>query len=158
MPYAFFNELCPEIAESETRTITVLDESSLGLPVAEYALLEMFCNERKCDCRRVFFYVVSSLTNDVVAVIAYGWESKKFYAKWMRDDDPEVIKELQGPILNMGSPQSNLAPAILDLVEDIILNDRAYVERVKTHYLIYRSKIERRTTSKRRRGKLKLRR
>jgi len=158
MPYAFFHELCPELAESETRTITILDNSSLGLPAGDYSLLEMFCNERKCDCRRVFFNIVSSLTNDVVAIIAYGWEGKKFYAKWMGDDDPEVIRELQGPILNMGSPQSNLAPAILDLVNDIILNDSAYVERIKMHYLIYRSKIERRTSSKRRRGKLKLRR
>ncbi len=158
MPYAFFYELCPELAESETRTITVPDDSSLTLPAGDYSLREMYCNERKCDCRRVFFYVVSSLTNDVVAVIAWGWESKEFYAKWMRDDDPEVIKELQGPILNMASPQSSLAPAILDLVNDIILNDRAYVERIKTHYLIYRSKVERRTSSKRRRGKLKLRR
>jgi hypothetical protein len=158
MLYAFFYELCPELAESETRTITILDDSSLSLPAGDYSLLEMFCNERKCDCRRVFFYVVSSLTDDVVAVIAWGWESKKFYAKWMRDDDPEVIKELQGPMLNIGSPQSSLAPAILDLVNDIILNDRAYVERIKTHYLIYRSKVERRTSSKRRRGKLKLRR
>ncbi len=78
MPYAFFKDLCPELAESETRTITVQDELSLGLPAGEYTLREMFCNERKCDCRRVFFYVVSSLKNDVEAVIAYGWESPKF--------------------------------------------------------------------------------
>jgi len=76
----------------------------------------------------------------------------------MRDDDPEVIKQLQGPILNPGSPQSKLAPAILDLIEDIIRKDKEYVERIKTHYLIYRSKIDRISNSKRRRGKLKLRR
>ena len=158
MPYAFFNELCPELAENETRTITVLEQSDLPLPSGEYALLEMFCNERNCDCRRVFFYVVSSLKNDVEAVIAYGWESLEFYAKWMRNDDPEIIKDLQGPVLNMGSPQSSLAPAILDMVKDVVLKDSAYIERVKTHYRIFRGKVERITNAKRRRGKIKLKR
>ncbi len=76
----------------------------------------------------------------------------------MRDDDPEIIKELQGPMLNIGSPQSSLAPAILDMVKDIVLKDHAYIERVKTHYRIYRSKVERITNAKRRRRKIKLRR
>ena len=61
-------------------------------------------------------------------------------------------------MLNIGSPQSNLAPAILDMVKDIVLKDSEYVERVKTHYRIYRGKIERITDVKRRRGKIKLRR
>lgn len=151
MPYAFFNEFYPEVAENETRTFTVLDEGSLGLPMGEYALLEMYCNERKCDCRRVFFYVISSLTEKVETVIAYGWESPKFYAKWMRDDNPEMIKDLRGPMLNIGSPHSNLAPAILDVVKDIIRNDSEYVERIKTHYRMYRSKIDRVSSTKRRR-------
>lgn len=158
MPYAFFKEHFPEVAKNETRTITILEQSDLSLPPGEYALLEMYCNERKCDCRRVFFYVVSSLKNDVEAVVAYGWESRKFYAKWMRSDDSEMIKDLQGPVLNMGSPQSSLAPAILDMVKNIVLKDKAYVERIKTHYRMFRGKVERRSNIRRRRGKIKLKR
>ena len=81
MPYACFHEYFPEIAERETRTITILEQSSSKLPPGEYSLIEMYCNERKCDCRRVFFYVISLPKKDVEAVIAYGWESRKFYAK-----------------------------------------------------------------------------
>jgi len=158
MPYTFFYEHFPEVAKCETRTLKLLDGSSFGLPEGEYAFLEMFCNERKCDCRRVFFYVVSLPENEVKAVIAYGWEKPAFYAKWMGNDDPEMVEELRGPMLNIGSPQSSLAAGILDLVKDVLARDKEYVERIKTHYRIFRSKVERISDTKRRRGKIKLKR
>jgi hypothetical protein len=155
MPYVSFHEHFPEIAERETRTITILEQTAAGLPPGEYSLVEMYCDERGCDCRRVFFYVVSPLKKDVKAVIAYGWESPEFYARWMRDGSPEMIEELQGPILNMGSPQSSLAPAILEMVKDIALQDCAYVERIKSHYAMFRAKIDRKLRLKRRRRKIR---
>ena len=143
MPYQPFHDLFPEMAEEETRTITVFDESSeTALPPGQYAFCEMFCNERGCDCRRVFFYVVSSFRKDPVAVIAWGWEKPAFYAKWLRDDDPAMIQELMGPTLNVGSPQSELAEDLLDLVREVLLRDAAYIERVKRHYKLFRAKIE----------------
>lgn len=142
MPYVLFHGHFPEVAERETRTIIILEDSFLGLPRGQYSLLEMYCDEPGCDCRRVFFYVVSSLRKDVEAVIAYGWESPEFYARWMRDDDPDVIKGLQGPILNLGSPQSDLAAAILDVVRDVVLRDQLYVQRLKAHYRMFRDKID----------------
>lgn len=114
MPYAMFLQHFPEIAELETRTITILQRSPSGLAPGDYSLLEMFCDEPGCDCRRVMFCVVSSRTKDVEAVVAYGWESRDFYVKWMGDDDPHVIDDLQGPVLNLASPQSKHAPAILN--------------------------------------------
>ena len=74
--------------------------------------------------------------------MTYGWETANFYAKWMNDDDPKIIAELQGPSLNLGSPQSRLAPALLNLVEDVLLQDDAYVERIKRHYRMFRDKID----------------
>ena len=156
MPYACFHEYFPEIAERETRTITILEQSSSELPPGEYSFIEMYCNERKCDCRRVFFYVVSPSNKKPLAVVAYGWESRKFYAKWMKDNSPKVTAELQGPVLNRCSPQSSLAPAILQIVKDIILQDKVYVERIKTHYAMFRDRIDRKLRLKRtRRGKIK---
>ncbi len=155
MPFVSLHEHLPEIAERETRTITILEQSAAGLPPGEYSLVEMYCDERGCDCRRVIFYVVSPLEKDVEAVIAYGWEGPEFYAQWMRDGSPEMIEELQGPILNMGSPQSSLAPAILKIVKDIILQDCAYVERIKSHYAMFRAKIDRKLRLKRRRRKIR---
>lgn len=142
MPFVLFHTRFRVIAEHETRTVTVLRDADLGLPPVEYGFLEMFCDEPGCDCRRVFFYVVSSQRRDVEAVIAYGWEDRKFYGQRMGDDDPTVIALLKGPVLNVGSPQSKLAPAILNLFQNVLLQDRAYIDRVKEHYRIFRRSID----------------
>ena len=142
MPYTPFHDYFPDIAEEETRTITVLENSPWNLPPAHYSLLEMYCDEPDCDCRRVFFYVISSLTKESVAVIAYGWESLEFYAEWMKDDDPEIINELKGPVLNLASPQSNIAPILLDMIQKVVLEDQIYIQRIKTHYRIFRHHID----------------
>ena len=143
MTYQSFQDLFPEMAEEETRTITILSEDSdTGLPAGRYSFLEMFCNEPKCDCRRVFFYVVSSSRIGPEAVIAWGWEKPEFYAKWLRDDDPQMITALKGPVLNLGSPETELAPALLELVRDVLLKDEVYIERVKQHYRCFRARID----------------
>lgn len=147
MPYQLFYDLFPDMAGKETRTITVFgDRSKTGLPPGEYAFCEMFCNERGCDCRRVFFYVVASFRKRCEAVIAWGWESPEFYANWFHHDDPEVIADLMGPCLNIGSPRSELAGPILDLARSVLLKDEAYVERIKRHYQLFRAKIDGKTT------------
>ncbi|MEW6557048.1 MAG: hypothetical protein AB1349_06815 [Elusimicrobiota bacterium] len=142
MPYILFHDYFPDIAERETRTITVLENSPWDLPPAHYSPLEMYCDEPGCDCRRVFFYVTSSLTNHVVAVVAYGWESPEFYAKGMGDDDTAVINELKGPALNFGSPQSDIAPKILDMIQKVVLQDQSYIQSLKTHYWMFRHRID----------------
>jgi len=147
MPFVLFHDHFPEIAERETRTITVPGKSALGLPAGHYGLVEMYCDEPGCDCRRVFFYIVSSVREDVEAVVAYGWESPEFYARWLHDDDPTMIEELRGPALNLGSPQSRLAPAILEIVKNVVLRDSAYVDRLKAHYRMFRDKIDKQRTA-----------
>jgi len=142
MPYVLFHEYFPELAERETRSITIPKGSPSGLPADEYGFLELFCNEPGCDCRRVMFNVLSSLRGKAEAVIAWGWESPEFYARWLGDDDPRIIGDLKGPALNLASPQSRLAPMLLELVKEVLLTDNAYVERVKKHYRMFRDKID----------------
>ena len=148
MPYVAFYQYFPEIAKRETRAITILRRSEMGLPAGHYSFFESFCDEPDCDCRRVFFSVVSSVSEEIEAVIAYGWESLDFYANWMGDGDPRTAIDLRGPVLNLSSPQSNLAPAILDLVKQVLLRDDAYIERVKQHYKIFRNRIDKKSVSK----------
>jgi hypothetical protein len=142
MPYRLFHDLCPVVAEHETRTLTILPGSHTGLPAGHYAFLEMFCDEPDCDCRRVFFSVLSSVREEIEAVVAWGWEDPAFYAAWMKDDDPEMVASLKGPTLNLGSPATRLAPALLELTRAVLLQDRHYVERVKRHYQLFREQIE----------------
>jgi hypothetical protein len=139
MPYEPLYERFPEIAEKETRTLIVFGHPKL--PDDEYALIEAYCNEPDCDCRRVFFNVASWRTKEVLAVIAYGWESKKYYAKWFGDYDPAIIRGLQGPTLNSASHQSKLAPALLTEVTHV-LQDKNYVDRLKRHYRMFKALVD----------------
>jgi uncharacterized protein YchJ len=141
MPYAPFHDLFPEVAKRETRNVTVLDKNAWGLPCADYGLAELYCDDPKCDCRRVMLCVFSSLTQKPAAYIAFGWESSEYYATWMNDDDPEILAALKGPELNVGSPQSKHAPAILKLLAETVFNDHYYVQRLQTHYWMFRQKI-----------------
>jgi len=143
MPYAMFHDYFPDIAKSETRNVTILHDSDWGLPVGNYGFLEMFCDEVGCDCRRVFFAVLSEKTKNVEAYIAYGWESQAFYRRWLGSGDPQSIRQLQGPMLNPGSPQSALAPSLLKLFEELLLKDVDYIERIRQHYRTFRSRIDR---------------
>jgi len=141
MYFQMFHDLFPELAERETRCIIILRETNLGLPPGQYFFHEMFCNERACDCRKVFFTVISSWRKDVEAVVAWGWETPAFYAKWLHDDDPKMGAGFKGPYLNLSSPQTTLSPAILELTRTVLLRDALFVERVKRHYRLFKEKI-----------------
>jgi hypothetical protein len=142
MAFAPFFGLFPDIARRETRIITIKPGAPLGLPAGDYGWLEMYCDEAGCDCRRVFFMVVCTQRKETDAVIAWGWEDRAFYAGWLGRDDAGTIDELQGPILNVASPQSSNAPALLDLARTVLLADADYVARIKRHYAMFREKIE----------------
>ncbi len=142
MPYQPFHELFPDVAEEETRTLITFNHPEL--PADEYALMEAYCNEPGCDCRRVFFNVGSRRRQKIEAVIAYGWESKKFYANWLGFDDTNVLKELKGPALNTTSPQTELAPALLREVRRV-LQDKHYVDRLKRHYRMFKETVDNET-------------
>ena len=140
MPYSLFHEKFPAIAENETRSITIINNPEL--PSDSYGLIESYCDELDCDCRRVFLSIISEKHEKVLAVIAFGWESKQFYAKWFGGNDPQTINELQGPILNLISPQSKFAPKLLELVNSVVLQDKKYIERLKRHYAMFRADTE----------------
>jgi len=153
MPYVPFHKYFPKIAEKETRSFTVFGDSELT--AGNYGLAEMYCDEPGCDCRRVFFSVVSSSTERIEAVIAYGWESSRFYAKWMGDNAPQIIKDLRGPVLNLASPQSSRAPATLKFVKNVVLQDKAYIQRLKSHYKMFKDYIENKQKTKTAKNKRK---
>jgi len=154
VPYVSFNDYCPDVAERETRRIILLENSNHSVPSGEYALLELYCDEPNCDCRRVLLnvgtsrMVGTSRKRAIEAVIAYGWETLEFYARWMKASDPEILKMLKGPVLNLGSSQSELAPAILNLVRESALAEPAYVQRLQTHYGMFRHRIDTLTQQK----------
>ena len=133
------HERLPELAERESRTLSI--SNSPHVPDGDYALLESYCEESDCDCRRVFLSVCSR--RRLKAVIAFGWEDREFYARWMGTRDRRTVDGLKGPCLNLASPQSRLAPVLLDLVREA-LKDEAYVERIKRHYALFKESLRKR--------------
>jgi len=75
----------------------------------------------------------------------------------MGSNEPHVISDLMGPVLNLASPQSELAPALLKLFQRVLLQDSCYIERVKRHYAMFRetvdSKTQKKVPSKKKRNK-----
>ena len=142
MPFAPFYQLCPDVAQQETRTITVMENAELGLPAGDYSFIEMFCNEPNCDCRRVFLNVYSTTTKKTEALITCGWENLAYYTRWIGLNDPELAKEMQGPNLDLSSPKSDTAKTLLRLATSLLLTDPGYVERIKRHYQLFRSKVD----------------
>jgi hypothetical protein len=60
----------------------------------------------------------------------------------MKYGDRKDAETLRGPILNIGSPETELAPALLDLARNVLLQDKAYVDRIKRHYRRFRARID----------------
>jgi hypothetical protein len=144
MAYRPLYELLPDLAKRESRMFVVAPGGHERLPTGSYTLIEMYCDERNCDCRRVFLYVQSSFRPGPEAVVAWGWESRDFYAKWMGDRDERVLDAVQGPALNLGSPETELATPLLDLVRRLLSVDAEYVVRIREHYRLFRERLARR--------------
>lgn len=142
MPFTLFCDRFRELAERETRTITQFDGSGSGHPASQYAFVEMFCDEPGCDCRRVLLRVTDTSDGHCEAMINYGWEDESFYARWLREDVPEIVAELKGPALHVGPVQGRHADAILEDAQKFLFSDAAYVARIKRHYAMFRATVE----------------
>jgi hypothetical protein len=112
-----FHELFPEQAWKEYRTMEL--QKHKVLPSDGYALIESYCIDPDCDCRRVMLNVISRDGRKHVATISFGFD---------RDD------EAAGPYLDPLNPQSEHAQALLKLIEKVVLADPDYVARLESHY------------------------
>jgi len=143
MAFQRFCDIFPDLGIAETRDITLI-QAEYGLPAGSYGFIEQFCNDSHCDCRRVIFSVYMKGREEPIAAIGWGWESREFYANWMKwEADPAEIDRCKGPELNPLSPQSEWAEGALRLCRDVLIQDPAYVERVKGHYRLFRERIDR---------------
>ncbi|MCG3162686.1 MAG: hypothetical protein JMDDDDMK_03991 [Acidobacteria bacterium] len=111
-----FMEIFREQAMSETRTLTT--PGSPDLPADSYALVESYCPDPQCDCRRVMLNVIADRQGHV-ATISFGFD---------RDE------EMAGPFLDPLNKQSRYSGVLLSLVTTVALADPAYVARLERHY------------------------
>jgi len=143
--YTHFSDL----AARETRTITLRGRADI--PDGEYGLVEFYCDEPDCDCRRVIFRVVSAPPDmRTYATINYGWESLAFYTRWMHGD-AKTAAMMHGAALEPFGPQSQHSAAFLELVK-MVLQDAAYVRRLQEHYRLFKEAVMARQEQRRNRS------
>jgi hypothetical protein len=121
-----FSSHFPEIAEKETRSVTLLGEQN-GLPPGEYAFLEFYCVDPECDCRNVMFNVINR-KGEHLATLNHCLDADGF-----RD-----IGERQ-TFLDPLNKQSPYSKALLKLFRTKVM-DADYALRLEKHLLIMRQK------------------
>lgn len=138
----FFNK-CPEVADNETRTAFILNENEYGIPKGQYVYIENYCNDPKCDCRKVMINVfqLDGKNSQIFATIGFGWEDVEYYSKWLHGDT-ELAKEMKGASIELGAPQSQYSKACLAMVKSQCLNDSVFINRLKEHYHLFKQMIK----------------
>jgi hypothetical protein len=137
----------PELAERETR-VAFIPFPQAGLPMGKFAFVEHYCGDLECDCRRVLIMVTAQHDpTTVLATINFGWESEKYYANRLWGDHA-MAAEIRMASLDPLLPQSESAGALLGLFQQIVQNDRAYVERLARHYRMFKEAITPSSTAK----------
>jgi hypothetical protein len=122
-------------AGAETRSVTVPAGGAYGLPGGSYGFVEFYCDDRKCDCRRVIFQVWREDTKAKIwATITYGWDTPEYYARWSGCGAGIEAEEMASATLEPLSPQTELSGALLNLFREVLLEDADYVARLKRHY------------------------
>lgn len=132
---------CGDLAQTETKEFIVsapLWEG--GLPTGRYTLLESYCADKRCDCRKVMVNILSKENNTILATIGYGWENEQFYIEWMHGDE-EIGKGLAGAYLEPGGLQSAYSQACLQLFKEIIATEPSYVDLLKRHAKIFKDRL-----------------
>jgi len=128
-----FFEKFKDVGEKETRVVTVFRRGDFGaLPPGEYAFVELYCDEKNCDCRRVMIMVLDKGQNRILATINLGFDS--------REDDA-------GPFLDPLNRQSEHSKDLMALFLDVINTDPAYLARLQRHYVMFKEKIDRKRYS-----------
>ena len=131
MPMVPFFSKVGQRAFKEMHTLVVM--KAKGLPPGPYGLLEFYCDEVDCDCRRVLFHVIRPDTGEKVwATINFGWETPEYYRTWSRDG--EMANEMAAASLEPLEPQTKYSTELLALFVDYVQPNAAYVESLKKHY------------------------
>jgi hypothetical protein len=129
-------KLFPEEAELKTRKIALVQDT-FGLSKGLYILVENYCADLKCDCRKVMINVVKIGDKQIVlGTIGFGWEDAKYYTEWMGGDE-SVGRQMVGAYIEPGGIQTGLEDECLKLVENS-LRDTYYVDLIKKRYEIFK--------------------
>ena len=131
--YTYF----PEIADKETKIVQILKSGINTPPIGVYAIVESFCDDRKCDCRKVMFNIIAiNQPGKILATIGFGWESISFYTAWAGGDQ-ELAKQMVGTYLEPLCIQSKYSEYFCSLIADMV-KEESFKFRILRHYQLFR--------------------
>jgi hypothetical protein len=108
----------PKLAADETRVMHLFAPHD-EVPPGHYGMIEFYCPDPACECRRVMLNVVEEAhPRRFLASISYGFD---------REDKDA------GPFLDPLNPQCSCAEQLLRIVDGLILSDSSYVARLERH-------------------------
>ena len=140
-----FGEWFPDVAARQMVMLWV-EPSGKRVPVNAYGLLEYYCIEPGCDCRRVVLDAVSSDHPErIFASIHFGWESLAFYRKWAGTRDLGEARPLKKGMLDPTALNCDWADVLLHHVRKEVLTDPKAVARFKRHYEMIKREQRKRT-------------
>ena len=123
---------------ARVRTLTIAHHPDL--PDGGYAMVDTYCTDPGCDCRKTMILVHRNHRH--VSTINFGWESPQFYTRWFGAPlDDRTLAEMQGPCIDLNSP--NLVPAGAMLAFFSTLLDAHYVEHLREQYSRFRAALAR---------------
>lgn len=143
MTFQPFQELLPEIAENETRSITIL-QNAPGLPPAgQYMFIELFCTELDCDCRNVMIVVFHVENDQQITRLRYCWETKSYYDQI----DLDFREDVPGVFVDFGY-SSLYSKYFANAFKEMCYgnarakNETEYAKRLKRHYQLFREQLK----------------
>ena len=122
----------------EVRTVVISDDPLL--PDGEYSFLDLYCTDKKCDCRKAMFHVLHN--GKLVSVVNYGWENEAYYRKWLRcDRDDSMPQEMVGVKVDLMSPDLVSSDGIEALIRHLM--SKEWQAKIKRYYILTRIKVNR---------------
>ena len=137
MTYAPFHEV---VTHSDVNYISItFTEKSSIIPLGQYGFVQMYCDDIKCDCRRVVFNIMKDSVRH--ALVWYGWEKIEFYRKWFRADVTKLELEMfMGPALHDGIHDFSHSALFVNIVTEM-LKDNNYKNRIIQNYKLFRNML-----------------
>jgi hypothetical protein len=129
-----FGDLFPDLAVRHMIHLWI-EPRRPRLPVNSYWLIEYYCDEPGCDCRRMVLDVVASrYEGRVFASIHFGWETLGFYRRWAGTRDLGDATPLKRGVLDPSEINCDWANVLLRHIRKEVLSNPKLVGRFKRHY------------------------
>ncbi len=137
-----FYDIFPKIAKEETHCFHLLqnDENPEAPPIGSYSLVELYCPDQNCDCRKVNIVIVSNEDKKEYVIIQFGWEDQAFYNEHFGFDDHGLPGPSYAPMQFLGQ----YADFFFEKFEKLCITDKAYVASLKKHYNLIKNEAKNR--------------